>query len=125
MGARGGGRGTNGRLLELQLGRERQGGRERAAAGEGLAGRNLVNSGIRKNLRCNVVAVKTASGEMLINPDPLREFQSADELFLIGDAASETAFYETYWPDRGLRIGDQDSFSGGDVSHEPGHGWFA
>ena len=97
----------------------------RAAAGEGLAGRNLVNSGIRKNLRCNVVAVKTASGEMLINPDPLRDFQSADELFLIGDAASETAFYETYWPDRGLRIGEQDSFPGGEVSHEPGHGWFA
>ena len=75
----------------------------RAVAGEGLAGHNLVNSGIRKNLRCNVVAVRTARGDMLVNPDPLRVFQATDELFLIGDAASETAYYEEYWPDRGRR----------------------
>ena len=97
----------------------------RAVAGEGLAGKNLVNSGIRKNLRCNVVAVKTARGEMLVNPDPMREFQAADELFLIGDAASETAYYETYWPDRGHLERECDPTCGDESRHEPGQGWFA
>ena len=97
----------------------------RAAAGEGLAGKNLVNSGIRRNLRCNVVAVKTARGEMLVNPDPMRVFQAADELFLIGDAASETAFYEAYWPDRGRSERECDPTCGDESRHEPGQGWFA
>ena len=95
----------------------------RAVAGEGLAGHNLVNSGIRKNLRCNVVAVRTARGDMLVNPDPLRVFQATDELFLIGDAASETAYYEEYWPDRGRR--ECDPTCGDENRHEPGQGWFA
>ena len=95
----------------------------RAVAGVGLAGKNLVNSGIRKNLRCNVVAVKTASGEMLVNPDPHREFQAADELFLIGDAASETAYYEAYWPDRGMSEEKRDT--SGEKLHEPGKSWFS
>ncbi len=97
----------------------------RAVAGDGLAGKNLVNSGIRKNLRCNVVAVKTAGGEMLVNPDPMREFQAADELFLIGDAASETAYYEAYWPDRGHANRECDPTCGDETRHEPGQGWFS
>ena len=96
----------------------------RAAAGEVLAGKTLANSGIRRNLRCNVVAVKTASGEMLVNPDPRREFQAADELFLIGNASAETAYYEAYWPDRGLRDGEETS-SHAESLHEPGEGWFS
>lgn len=74
----------------------------RAVAGTELAGRTLIDSGIRTNTRCNVVAVKTVSGEMLVNPDPRRVFHLADELFLIGDSESETAYYERYWPGRGL-----------------------
>ncbi len=97
----------------------------RAAAGEVLAGKTLANSGIRRNLRCNVVAVKTASGEMLVNPDPGREFQAADELFLIGNASAETAYYEAYWPDRGLRDGEETQFSHAERLHEPGEGWFS
>ena len=97
----------------------------RAAAGEGLAGKTLVNSGIRRDLRCNVVAVKTADGEMLVNPDPRREFQAADELFLIGDSSAETAFYEAYWPDRGLRGANGEGIPAGERLHEPGEGWFS
>ena len=97
----------------------------RAAAGEGLAGKTLANSGLRSNLRCNVVAVKTASGDMLVNPDPGREFQAADELFLIGNASAETAYYEAYWPDRGLRGGDEERLPLGERLHEPGEGWFS
>ena len=74
----------------------------RADAGAELAGKTLITCGIRKNTRCNVVAVKTAEGEMLVNPDPRREFQYGDELYLIGDSAAETAYYEIYWPDRGV-----------------------
>jgi len=73
----------------------------RADAGIELAGKTLINCGIRKYTSCNVVAVKTAEGEMLVNPDPRREFNAGDELFLIGDSQSETAYYERYWPDRG------------------------
>jgi Trk K+ transport system NAD-binding subunit len=73
----------------------------RAQAGMLLAGKNLINSGIRKNTRCNVVAVKTVSGDMLVNPDPHRHFLIGDELFLIGDAQAETLYYDRYWPDRG------------------------
>jgi len=73
----------------------------RADAGMVLAGKTLINCGIRKHTSCNVVAVKTAEGEMLVNPDPRREFSAGDELFLIGDSQSETAYYERYWPDRG------------------------
>ncbi|MBR5882982.1 MAG: NAD-binding protein [Mailhella sp.] len=74
----------------------------RADAGIELAGKTLINSGIRKNTRCNVVAVKTVEGDMLVNPDPKREFHEGDELFLIGDSEAETAYYERYWPDRGF-----------------------
>ena len=73
----------------------------RADAGAELAGKNLINCGIRKNTRCNVVAVKTVEGEMLVNPDPRREFHVGDEIFLIGDSQAETDYYERYWPDRG------------------------
>jgi K+/H+ antiporter YhaU regulatory subunit KhtT len=48
-----------------------------------------------------VVAVKTAEGEMLVNPDPRREFHLGGELFLIGDSEAETSYYNMYWPDRG------------------------
>jgi len=87
----------------------------RADAGMELAGTTLINCGIRKNTRCNVVAVKTAEGEMLVNPDPRREFQFGDELFLIGDSQAETAYYERYWPDRGAS--EKDEAEEGLVEH--------
>jgi len=73
----------------------------RAEAGPLLAGKTLITSGIRRNTHCNVVAVKTTDGEMLVTPDPQREFQPGDEVFLIGDSSAEDAYYELYWPDRG------------------------
>ena len=81
----------------------------RADAGVELAGKTLINSGIRKNTRCNVVAVKTVEGDMLVNPDPKREFHEGDELFLIGDSEAETAYYERYWPDRGFMEEEEPS----------------
>lgn len=72
----------------------------RAPAGAELIGKTLASSGIRGTTLCNVVAVKNAQGEMIVTPDPRREFQQADELFLIGDASAETAYYQKYWPER-------------------------
>ena len=72
----------------------------RTPAGNVLAGMTLITSGIRAHTRCNVVAVKTASGETLVNPDPHRVFEAADELFLIGDSEAEAAYYQRFWPDR-------------------------
>ncbi|WP_446425097.1 potassium channel family protein [Mailhella sp.] len=81
----------------------------RASAGAELEGKTLVTCGIRRNTRCNVVAVKTAEGEMLVNPDPVREFREGDELFLIGDSEAEVAYYERYWPDRGQELAEEES----------------
>jgi Trk K+ transport system NAD-binding subunit len=80
----------------------------RASAGAGLEGKTLVTCGIRRNTRCNVVAVKTVEGEMLVNPDPTREFREGDELFLIGDSEAEVAYYERYWPDRGQEMEEEN-----------------
>lgn len=81
----------------------------RATASEELAGKTLMNCGIRRNTRCNVVAVKTMEGEMLVNPDPKREFKAGDELYLIGDSEAEMAYYERYWPDRGLELAEEEA----------------
>ncbi|WP_298067665.1 NAD-binding protein [uncultured Mailhella sp.] len=72
----------------------------RAPAGKALAGRTLATSGIRTATHCNVVAVKTSAGETLVNPDPHREFESDDELFLVGGSEAEASYYEEFWPER-------------------------
>lgn len=72
----------------------------RAPAGETLAGESLVTSGIRTNTHCNVVGVKTSTGETLVNPDPHRVFESGDELFLVGDSEAEASYYQKFWPEQ-------------------------
>lgn len=72
----------------------------RVPAGSKLSGKTLISSGIREHTRCSVVAVQSAGGEMLVNPDPNREFKDNDEVFLIGDANAESAYYQAYWPER-------------------------
>lgn len=80
----------------------------RADIGSVLVGKTLITSGIRRNTRCNVVAVRTGEGEMLVNPDPNREFMEGDELFLIGDSEAEESYYERYWPDRGQTLAEEE-----------------
>ncbi len=82
----------------------------RTQAGNVLAGTTLVDSNIRVDTRCSVVAVKTAEGETLVNPDPHRVFAAADELYLIGDSEAEAAYFKRYLPEhepvhtRGLQV---------------------
>jgi len=72
----------------------------RAPAGSRLAGRTLLECGIRPSTHCNVVAVKAEDGSMSVNPDPGRVFSESDELFLVGDFASELSYYRSFWPER-------------------------
>lgn len=68
----------------------------RVGVGPKLIGKSLASSNIRRDTGCSVVAMRGRGGQMLINPDPLREFQAGDELYLIGDSGAESAFYERY-----------------------------
>ena len=61
-----------------------------------LEGRHLLGSGIRSETHCSVVALRTTQGEMMINPDPQHVFERNEELYLIGDSASEKAFHERF-----------------------------
>ncbi|MBO4336025.1 MAG: NAD-binding protein [Desulfovibrio sp.] len=61
-----------------------------------LEGKHLLGSGIRSETHCSVVALRTTQGEMLINPDPQHVFVLNEELYLIGDSASEKAFHERF-----------------------------
>lgn len=68
----------------------------RVRAGRELAGKTLVDSGIRRDTRCSVVAVSGPDGAMLVNPDPDYRFALGDELYLMGDSEAEGAYYERY-----------------------------
>jgi len=64
-----------------------------------LAGKTLIDSGIRQNTGCSVIAVRR-QGRMLINPDPTEPFQTDDEMIMIGTAESEKTFTAMY-PEKG------------------------
>lgn len=68
----------------------------RSAVGKSLIGKPLIGSGIRKSTHCSVVALRGADGIMHANPDPQHIFEAGEEIFLIGDSASEKLFYEKY-----------------------------
>ena len=68
----------------------------RVGVGQKLLGKSLASSNIRRDTGCSVVAVRGKGGQMLINPDPQREFQAGDNLYRIGDSGAESAFYERY-----------------------------
>lgn len=67
-----------------------------------LAGKNLMESGIRDRTNCSVVAVRAADGRMHVNPDPHYAFAAGDEVYLIGDSKAENAYYGLYGRDADL-----------------------
>lgn len=71
----------------------------RVRAGKPLAGKTLVESGIRRDTRCSVVAVGGSDGAMMVNPDPDYRFRLGDELYIVGDSQAEGAYYERYGHD--------------------------
>ncbi|MBO4369117.1 MAG: NAD-binding protein, partial [Desulfovibrio sp.] len=68
----------------------------RSTVNESLAGKHLIGSGIRSETHCSVVALRDKDGVMHINPDPHHVFSLTEELYLIGDSASEKTFHERY-----------------------------
>lgn len=60
-----------------------------------LAGRSLVESGLREQTGCSVIAVES-EGVSEVNPDPEAPLPAQGELILIGSPAAEHAFLERY-----------------------------
>lgn len=60
-----------------------------------LVGVSLMESNLRHDTQCNVVAVASQDG-MRISPNPTDKLDAADELILIGTAEAEHAFMEKY-----------------------------
>jgi len=58
-------------------------------------GKNLIESQIRQQTGCNVVAIKR-DGEMLANPDPETVITEDCEMVMIGDYASEEKFTQNF-----------------------------
>ena len=67
----------------------------RARATGSLAGKNLIDSGIRQSTGCNVVAIST-SGDMDVPPDPHKPIAKDSSLILIGTKEEEARFCEKY-----------------------------
>ncbi|MBR5734578.1 MAG: NAD-binding protein [Desulfovibrionaceae bacterium] len=61
-----------------------------------LIGQNLRDCGIRALTNCSVVAVQNTDSPMSINPQPDYVFSAGDELYLIGDSASERAYQKNF-----------------------------
>lgn len=60
-----------------------------------LAGKNLIQTDIRKKTGCTVIAIRE-NGEMTINPDPEVPMNTDQELILIGESEGEKMFNEAY-----------------------------
>ena len=61
-----------------------------------LVGKSLLESGIRKDTDCNVVAARRG-GTTYVPPDPNVPMRADDELILIGASEAERAFMERYY----------------------------
>ena len=68
-----------------------------------LVGKNLLESGIRENTGCSVIAL-FREGRLRINPEPGESFGADDEMVMIGTAESEKNFAALY-PEKGRKGG--------------------
>jgi len=68
----------------------------RVRVGNTLAGLTLGESGIRSESNCSVVVVRDTNGEMIVTPGPAHRFEMGEELYLIGDSASEDSYYQRF-----------------------------
>ncbi len=60
-----------------------------------LVGKNLVQSGIREETQCSVIAIRIGE-ELEINPDPMRPIPQDANLILIGTTDGEKRFADRY-----------------------------
>ncbi|MCH5277916.1 MAG: potassium channel protein [Desulfovibrionaceae bacterium] len=85
----------------------------RVRVGEKLAGKTLMDSGIRRDTGCSVVAVAGSDGLMRVNPAPDYSFSLDEELYMVGDSRAEAAYYERYGHEDALSAPDMGRHSGG------------
>ncbi len=62
---------------------------------ESLVGKSLIDSNLRAQTGCSVIAVKK-DGETKINPEPASPLEADSEIILIGSVAAEARFLERY-----------------------------
>ncbi|MFW6232430.1 MAG: potassium channel family protein, partial [Bacteroidota bacterium] len=62
---------------------------------EKLVGRNLLDSQIRENTGCTVIALKR-NGEVIANPNPANKFERDNTLLLLGTEEAEAKFMKMY-----------------------------
>ena len=67
----------------------------RLTAPASLVGIPLLNSGIRDETECNVIAIRS-DGELKVPPDPHAPINTGDELILIASAENEKLFMKVY-----------------------------
>lgn len=68
----------------------------RIAAPSTLQGLNLMESGIRRETDCNVIAVRSGA-RVTAPPDPAAALRAEDELILIGTTEAEKTFVQRYF----------------------------
>ena len=64
-----------------------------------LAGKTLMESGIRARTTCSVLAVHCPDGRVYVNPPATYCFGMHDRIYLIGDAAAQEKFRRAYGMD--------------------------
>ena len=67
-----------------------------------LSGKTLRDCGIRNRTQCSVVAIRSTTGAMYVNPAPGHTFALGDALYLIGDSEGEEKFRKLYGVDHDL-----------------------
>jgi len=67
----------------------------RAGMHASLLGKSLIESQIRMQTGCSVIAINHG-GEMISNPDPSFRFSEEDELIMIGTDDAEKRFLKMY-----------------------------
>ena len=67
----------------------------RISAPSPLVGVTLIDSGIRRDTDCNVIAIRNGDA-LAVPPDPKELIRPDDELVLIGTADAERRFMQKY-----------------------------
>ncbi len=61
-----------------------------------LEGKTIVESGIREQTQCTIVAIRNTDAGLLINPPPHMILEAAHEMVLVGSVESESRFLKRY-----------------------------
>ncbi len=67
-----------------------------ATVDKSLIGKNLINSEIRDKTGCSVVGIKLKDGSIQVNPSPEHQLNVGEEIYLIGDTASQDMFISLF-----------------------------